>query len=230
MKFDKRSTETEIMDDFTISGEVIGQTLRELDTINHLLGGNSISLGTVKQLLRRGNWDSLADLGCGSGEMLLLLNREAQHHGRTLQLFGVDANPFIADYARQHVGDSAEILCEDIFSETFRSRRFDVIHACLFLHHFTHEQLVGLFRQLATQASTAIVVNDLQRHWLAYYSIKVLTYLFSKSYMVRNDAAVSVSRGFTRGELECILREAGLPRYTLRWRWAFRWQLVVFFK
>lgn len=216
------------MDDFTISGEVIGQTLRELDTINHLLGGNSISVGAVKWLLRHRDWHSLADLGCGSGEMLLLLNRAAQRQGRTLYLFGVDANPFIADYARQHVGNVAQILCEDIFSEAFSSRRFDVIHACLFLHHFTHKQLVGLFRQLAGQASTAIVVNDLQRHWLAYYSIKWLTYLFSKSYMVRNDAAVSVSRGFTRSELVHILREAGLQHYTLRWRWAFRWQLVIF--
>jgi hypothetical protein len=72
-----------------------------------------------------------------------------------------------------------------------------------------------------------IVVNDLHRHWLAYHAIKILTRLFSKSAMVKYDAPLSVLRGFTRGELADILKKAGIVQYTLKWKWAFRWQIII---
>lgn len=99
--------------------------------------------------------------------------------------------------------------------------------ATLFFHHFTTEQLVQLLRQLVQQARIALIVNDLHRHPLAYYSIRLLTQLFSKSAMVKYDAPLSVLRGFTRSELLEILHAAGIKGYELRWKWAFRWQLVI---
>ncbi|MDQ2657524.1 MAG: SAM-dependent methyltransferase, partial [Bacteroidota bacterium] len=67
----------------------------------------------------------------------------------------------------------------------------------------------------------------IHRHWLAYYSIKWLTRMFSKSAMVRHDAPLSVHRAFRKSELEEILRRAGLVDYKIKWRWAFRWQVIV---
>jgi hypothetical protein len=46
--------------------------------------------------------------------------------------------------------------------------------------------------------------------------------------MVKNDAAVSVARGFKKKELIDILTRAALTNYEIRWKWAFRWQLVVY--
>jgi hypothetical protein len=66
-------------------------------------------------------------------------------------------------------------------------------------------------------------INDLHRHPLAYYSISLLTRLFSKSYLVKNDAPISVLRGFTRDDWKRIFRDAGLDNYSCHWRWAFRW-------
>jgi hypothetical protein len=45
--------------------------------------------------------------------------------------------------------------------------------------------------------------------------------------MVKFDAPLSVLRGFSRHELVSILSQAGITHYKLRWRWAFRWQLVI---
>jgi len=81
---------------------------------------------------------------------------------------------------------------------------------------------------LKNQVKTAIIVNDIHRHPLAYYSIKWLTSLFSKSSMVKFDAPLSVLRAFKRNELKSILKKAGVENYQLRWRWAFRWQLIIF--
>ncbi len=58
-----RSEEQEIMDDLTISGHVVDQTLRELNTINKRLGGNRISVSAFKQMSNGKEGITLADLG-----------------------------------------------------------------------------------------------------------------------------------------------------------------------
>lgn len=45
--------------------------------------------------------------------------------------------------------------------------------------------------------------------------------------MVKFDAPLSVLRAFTKNEWITILKEAGIKDYSLRWKWAFRWQLII---
>lgn len=231
-RFAVRSHAPEIMDDLQCAGEVVHQTLRELDFINHWLGGNRVTLKGLSLLIRNQNKiESLhiADLGCGSGEMLKLIHQQLKTSYPVIQLTGIDANLNIIAFAEKHCAGVANIhfKAADIFDPDFQKHVFDIAIATLFLHHFTHDQLVDVFQTLKTQARIGIVVNDLHRHPLAYYSIKILTRLFSRSAMVRYDAPLSVLRGFSRAEIQQILTEAGIERYTLRWRWAFRWQLVI---
>lgn len=225
-----RSTELEIMDDLEIEGPVIGQTLHELDVINRKLGGNQISLTAFKKIINENNVKSLADLGCGGADILIAMAKIAKGKGQDIKFTGIDANPHIVDYAKEHTSgwSNIHISCENIFDSGFQEKQFDIIHCCLFTHHFTKEELISLFRRFRKQARVAIIINDLHRHWLAYHSIRLITRFFSKSYMVRNDAAISVARGFLKDELSCILHEAGIKNYTLRWKWAFRWQLVIY--
>lgn len=48
----ERSLETEMMDDFTLEGEMFRDTLDKLETINRLLGGNSVTIKGLKHLLK----------------------------------------------------------------------------------------------------------------------------------------------------------------------------------
>ncbi|MGZ5255480.1 MAG: methyltransferase domain-containing protein, partial [Flavitalea sp.] len=61
------------------------------------------------------------------------------------------------------------------------------------------------------------------------YAIKIITAIFSKSYLVKNDAPLSVLRGFKKTELISALKQAGINDASIEWKWAFRW-LVVFDK
>ncbi|WP_258103009.1 methyltransferase domain-containing protein [Marinoscillum sp. MHG1-6] len=227
MDLSDRSYELEIMDDFDIDGPAIDQTLRELDIINRTLGGNKISLDCFRKIIKNHSISSLADLGCGSGDLMKSMSKIARD--KHIQYIGYDANPYIVKYAEDHTREIPNISCrsENIFSPEFAKEKFDVIHCCLFLHHFTQQELISLFKNFKSQANVAIIVNDLHRHWLAYQLIKLITRMFSKSYLVRNDAALSVARGFKKVELEEILRAAGIQNYELKWRWAFRWQLLI---
>jgi 2-polyprenyl-3-methyl-5-hydroxy-6-metoxy-1,4-benzoquinol methylase len=232
ISFSQRSSALEIMDDLEFHEEVVFQTLRELDFINQWLGGNAVTLEAVENIWRtipKEKTISIADLGCGSGEMLRLISKKADQQNRKVQLTGIDANPHITDYAQNHSRDFDNIhfTTLNIFFEEFQKLDYDIILATLFLHHFSDDELVILFASLKKQSKIGIIVNDIHRHSLAYYSIKWLTSLFSKSSMVKYDAPLSVLRAFTRKELQSILKKAGIENYKLKWKWAFRWQLII---
>jgi len=230
--FSTRSDKEEIMDDLDCSGEVVHQTLRELEFINQWLGGNKVTVSGLNRLISENSINqklSIADLGCGSGEMLKLVNKHLKGHSLDLQLLGIDANANIIRYAEKncHHVRNISFQVKNILDASFHKEEYDVIIATLFLHHFSDKQLIEIFRQLKNQVRVGIVVNDLHRHPLAFYAIKFLTHLFSKSSMVKFDAPLSVLRGFRKKELMDILHAAGIRKYALTWKWAFRWQIII---
>ncbi len=229
MDFSIRSNEEELMDDLECEGPVVDQTLRELNTINTLLGGNQISVNAFKKTASQMNGEiRLVDVGCGGGDILKVLAKWCRKQGLTASFIGVDANPNIIRYAAQNCREYPEISfrCVNILDKGFYEIDFNVVHACLFTHHFSTQQLIRLFERLQSLDNVRVLVNDLHRHPLAYHSIKILTRLFSKSEMVRYDAAVSVLRGFKKRELVEILKEANVTSFSLKWAWAFRWKLI----
>ncbi len=231
-RFDHRSLDPEIMDDLSCAGEVVDQTLRELDIINRRLGGNDVTMDGVRQLLKNRLPETpvhIADLGCGGGAILKLIADWGEKNNIKTKLTGIDANPNIISFAVKNSKDYPGVAFEtlDISSEEFRKRRFDIVLATLFTHHFANEVLVDMLRTLKSQVEIGIVINDIHRHWIAFHSIRLLTRFFSRSAMVKADAPLSVLRAFKRIELETILAQSGITNYVLRWKWAFRWQLVI---
>jgi 2-polyprenyl-3-methyl-5-hydroxy-6-metoxy-1,4-benzoquinol methylase len=222
-----RSAELEIMDDLECKGEVVDQTLRELEVINRLLGGDYVTIDGIKHLIKKSGKQNftIADCGCGGGDLAMKIMKWGKRNGWKLEVEGIDANPHIIDYARRQYKDvSFEAL--NIFSDEFQKRPYDILTATLFMHHFDDDQLVNLFSSMKSQARVGVVINDIHRHHLSYHSIKWLTKFFSKSAMVKFDAPLSVRRAFKKKELIEILNKAGISNYSLRWKWAFRWQLV----
>ena len=231
MNLKQRSNEEELMDDLDASGEVINQTLKELEVINRLLGGNQVTTNGLARLLKGIAHDqtlTIADLGCGGGDIMKLMAQWARKWGIDVEIIGFDANPHIIDYAEANCKgfDNIRFEVQDIFSEQFKARQFDVICCTLFTHHFTDQSLINIFHQFKQQARIGTVINDLHRHWFAYHSIKLLTQVFSKSPMVQYDAPLSVARSFRRADLAGIMKKAGIEQFDLKWMWAFRWQLL----
>ncbi|MEX0968538.1 MAG: methyltransferase domain-containing protein [Bacteroidia bacterium] len=233
--FKARSQEIEIMDDFSQGGTLMDRTLQELQLINKYLGGYSALLKGLNSLLPdlkkvdTGQKIRIVDLGCGGGDALRLTADWSRRNGLNVQLIGIDANESVLRFAREASEAYPEIEYRqmDVFSEEFKALRFNIVLMTLFVHHIADLQLVNLLTGLRRQALTGIVINDLHRHWLAYYSILVLTKFFSKSTMVKHDGPVSVLRAFKKNELESILRKAGFTHYDLEWHWAFRYLIVL---
>jgi 2-polyprenyl-3-methyl-5-hydroxy-6-metoxy-1,4-benzoquinol methylase len=230
-KFSQRSFEKELMDDLECSGEELAQTLKELKTINKLLGGNQVTTGGLKQIFNAHPQEeySISDIGCGGGDMMRVMHDWARNVQKKVNFEGIDANPNIIELAKTRLSDldNVTLTVQNIFSSEFLVSKVDVCTCTLFTHHFTDSELIQLLKGLKLKSNLGIVINDLHRNPIAYHSIKILTKLFSKSPMVQNDGPLSVLRAFSKADWERILDEAGIKDFQLTWHWAFRWQVLI---
>jgi hypothetical protein len=80
---------------------------------------------------------------------------------------------------------------------------------------------------MKANAASGFFINDLHRHPIAYHSIKWLTTIFSGSELVKNDAPLSVRRGFLKKEWEALLHAGEISGYRIQWKWAFRWLVIA---
>jgi 2-polyprenyl-3-methyl-5-hydroxy-6-metoxy-1,4-benzoquinol methylase len=230
MNFRNRSHTPELLDNDNIPTEDLYQNLRELDFINRWLGGHKVVLDGVRALLKKNHVTSILsimEIGSGGGDNLreigILLNKKKIGY----QLQGVDLKEDCVLFAqRQQSIPVSYQICDYQLADT-QGQKPHYIFNSLFCHHFTDAQLVKMLRWMHQNAEKGFFIADLHRHPLAYYSIKILTRFFSKSYLVKNDAPLSVLRGFKRKEWKNLLQQAGITRYTIQWKWAFRWLIIV---
>ncbi len=225
-----RSDATEIMDDFTMKGELLRDTLDKLGKINKWLGGNSVTINGVAKLLKghpKEKVVTIIDLGCGHGDMLRLLADYGRKHNYNFKLIGIDANKDAIDYATELSDDYSELSFQhlDIFSEEFKNLEFDIALSTLFLHHFKSDAIKRLLRQLISKASIGVVVNDLHRSQIAYGLFKLLGLVISND-MIVQDGLTSILRSFRHKELEEFSKQLNL-KSQIQWKWAFRFQWLI---
>lgn len=226
--FTKRSYKKELLDRDDIPFEDIKQNMKELDSINTRLGGHKITIAGIKLLLKSisknaGNPISICEIGCGGGDNLRVIRNWCEKKNVAATFTGIDINPHCISFAQSRIHNKGiAFICSDYKTVTFEHSS-DVIFSSLFCHHLTDEELGEMLRWCRQNSSSGFFINDLHRHPLAYYSIKWLTRIFSKSYLVKNDAPLSVLRGFSSKEIDALIKGAGVSHYSIKWKWAFRW-------
>ena len=226
----KRTDKEELMDDFSIGGDLLIDTLDKLENINRWLGGNAMTVKSLKKVLKNHPKEqelTIADIGCGHGDILRDVAKFGRKNGYKMKLIGMDANPTAIAYAKKLSTEFSELsfITEDIFSKEFKERTFDVVLATLFLHHFKEDPLVSFLENTLRQTKIAIVVNDLHRHTLAYYLFMLLS-VFIKNKMIIEDGLTSVLRGFKRKDLVKISQRIQV-KSQISWKWAFRFQWII---
>jgi 2-polyprenyl-3-methyl-5-hydroxy-6-metoxy-1,4-benzoquinol methylase len=219
------------MDDFTMKGELLRDTLDKLGSINKWLGGNSITIDGIQKLLKNQSKErtyTIIDLGCGHGDILRLVADFGRKKGYKFKLIGIDANQDAIDYACELSSDYPELSFrnEDIFSEGFNEIDYDIALTTLFLHHFKDEDILNLLSRLLKKASLGVVVNDLQRSQIAYGLFKLLGVVISND-MIKQDGLTSILRSFKREDLEQMSNTLNL-KSQIQWKWAFRYQWLIF--
>ena len=222
-----RSSAEEIMDDFSLKGQELDDALDKIAKINRFLGGNRVTLQGVKKLLKNSNETlTIIDAGCGNGDMLRMLAEFAREISISMRLIGIDANEFTISRARELSAGfkNIEFRCADIFEADVDC---DIAICTLTLHHFEDRKIIKLMQKFYASAALGIVINDLHRSKLAYRLFQLVCLVFSLNRMSRQDGLVSILRGFKRNELEKYSVELEFKKYKIRWKWAFRFQWII---
>ena len=225
-----RSSEMEIMDDFTMEGVLIRDTLDKIEIINRFLGGNTVTIKGLKKILKNQSKNktiTIVDLGCGNGDILRDVAKFGRKNNYSFKLIGIDANLAAIEYAKELSKEYSELSFKtiDILSEDFKKESYDIVLCTLFLHHFKNEELISFLKTTIEKATIGVVVNDLHRHKLAYYLFKLIGF-FIKNKMVRQDGLISVLRAFKRKDLENISTQIKV-HFSIQWKWAFRYLWIL---
>ena len=227
-----RTSNPEIMDDFNMEGEELRDALDKISKINHLLGGNKLTLDGVKALIAKNTnlkEITIVDVGCGNGDMLRSLADYGKSVDISVNLIGIDANKYTINYANQLSTNYVNInyQCQDIFDKSFATLKYDIVLCTLTLHHFNKEEILKLLKVFYENAKIGIVVNDLQRSVIAYRLFQLLCTVFQMNRMTREDGLTSILRGFKKKELVAFSKELKFNKYKINWRWAFRYQWII---
>ncbi len=222
-----RSYDKELLDSTNIPFRDIAENMKELEFINSYLGGHSITIEGFKKLTGIKKNISVCEIGCGGGDNLNAIGRFCKRNNIRAQFTGIDINADCIEYAKaKSQVDDVTFMVSDYRLANFESKP-GIIFSSLFCHHFTDDELVEMLQWMKDQAVAGFFINDLHRHPLAYNFIKFATKMFSSSYLVKNDAPLSVLRGFRKAEWQKLLKKAGITNYTMQWKWAFRYLIVV---
>jgi ubiquinone/menaquinone biosynthesis C-methylase UbiE len=231
--YSRRSTLTEMMDDEAIVGAPLEEALQELRFVNRFLGGYRALSLAVEPFLRTADPVRILDVGSGIGDYGVELARLARRRGVRLEVTLSDSNAATVEYGSGwlrkagHVGmDGIEYIRADALALPFEDASFDLVISSMTLHHFEDDEAIRVLQEMKRVASRGVIINDLQRHRLAYLGILTISRLGPFSEMFRHDGPRSVLKGFTREDLGRLARSAGFRSFKISWRWAFRWVMV----
>ncbi len=221
------------MDDLEMQGEELAKTLRDLDKVNRLLGGNSITVEGVQKILKSGCYKrpiKIIDVGCGNGSILKEVAKCGRRTGDKFELLGIDANENAMEIAEENLKAYPEVSFKamDVFSEEFEALEADIILCTLTLHHFNDEQIVRLMKIFTSKAGLGVVINDLQRSKTAYYLFQAFCRAFGIREINRKDGLTSILRSFKKKELEAFGKGLQVGRQEINQKWAFRYQWILY--
>ncbi len=124
---------------------------------------------------------------------------------------GVDMNPWAARSAAEATtpGRPLRWVTADLFD--FRPEGgADIIMSSLFTHHLPDPMLVRFIRWMEANARIGWFINDIERHPLPYYFLKMAFWATRRHRFMRHDGPVSIASAFKKEDWVRLLKEAGL--------------------
>jgi len=175
-------------------------SLADLTRLNRRWGGYSTLQRLLNGMVPASEPFSVLDVGAASGDM----GDRIRERYPSARLTSLDRIPSHLERAK------GRRVAGDAFALPFPHRSFDFVFCSLFLHHFSDEQIVLLFREFAAIARRAVLVIDLVRHPVAYYFVPFTRRILGWDQVTAHDAPASVEAAFRPRELEALATRAGL--------------------
>ena len=192
--------------------------LADLVRINRKFGGDSVLRKVMARVVLDNEPFTLLDIGAASGDNA----RFIQQLYPAASITNLDHN-----WTNMETAPHPKILA-DAFQLPLLTDSFDFVLCCLFLHHFTNDQVVGLLRSFYGVARRALLVCDLERHILPYWFLPVTRPFFRWQRITLHDGPISVRASFHADELLRLTKCAGIEKAEIEvHRPAFRISVVA---
>lgn len=228
ISFSQRHRGPELMDQPDIPSADLQLNLKELEIINQRLGGHAATIFGIKKLITNQTKKySILDIGCGGGDTIIAIDKWARSQKLDVSFTGLDMSATAVAFAKEECKhlSSVDFVCQPF--QTFEpTREYDIIICSLFTHHLYDDDLNEVLLFMHRFGKLGFVINDLERSRLAWFGIKLLTTLFSKSYLVKHDAPLSVRRGFLKSEWISLLKTNAIDSVIVKNAWAFRHVII----
>ncbi len=204
-----RSTQAEYFD-AERPPEELSAFFRALARVNRLFAFTEPFQRFLPQLLDNcGGCRSLSilDLGAGDGSLGRTLSAWAsrQHWEWRITNLDVSLAALRLNPAGQNVAGSALAM-------PFRESSFDVVVVSQMTHHLADDLAREHLREAWRVARRGILLSDLHRNLLLYATLWLLCGLSRSGQTFRNDALLSVKRGWRVPELQQLAAQAGIPQ------------------
>jgi 2-polyprenyl-3-methyl-5-hydroxy-6-metoxy-1,4-benzoquinol methylase len=200
--------------------------LRNLRALNRFFGSYRLVRHFLRRWIKPGDNLRVLDLATGSGDIPRMVIAFAREIGASVTVDAVDFQASTVQIAQALSQEFPEIHyhCADV--QNFGTdNSYDVVLSSLALHHFSAEDAVQLLRRCRALSRCCVLVADLRRGWLAKIGVELVTALFFRQPMTRNDARVSAARAFSLPELHDLALAAGWTRFGHR-RFRFARQAI----
>jgi SAM-dependent methyltransferase len=201
----------EILDDPSVDPAVRVRAIADVARSNRVLGGLRAAALDLRDAVVKPR-GTLLDVGTGLADIPARARTDAERAGIALTTFGVDEAPSLLRQARERV---SHVVCANALALPFRDRSIDVVMCSQLLHHFENADAELLLAEMNRVARRAVVVSDLRRSWVAALGFWAMS-------VTRHDGVVSVLRGFTRADLDRLVRSATGSTPTIRHRLGYR--------
>lgn len=170
---------------------------------------------------------SILDIGAGSGDVNRLLLRWASANGIEIKLTLADRTEEACEEARQLFRDEPRVEVMQCNLYDLEPGSFDIVTGTQFVHHFSPAELPSVVGSMLRASKTGVVINDIHRHWIPWLAVWLTARLISTNRYIRNDAALSVAKGFRAEDWRHLKDALGVPDMAYCWRPLFRYAVII---
>jgi 2-polyprenyl-3-methyl-5-hydroxy-6-metoxy-1,4-benzoquinol methylase len=200
------------------------QTYAQFALVNRAVSGwRGIYRHQLRPLLSASSATTLLDIGCGGGDVPVLLSRWAARDGLRLDITAIDPDRRAAAFAARRRARAGVTFRQQTAAELLaEAARFDVVVSNHVLHHLDAAELAGFLAESAALSTGKVLHSDLRRSPAAYALFSAGALVFPGSY-IRRDGLTSIRRSYTAAEL----REAAPPGWSVLPRSPYRNLLIL---
>lgn len=181
---------------------MLARTYAQFEVVNRAVSGwHGIYRQHLRPLLSGSTVTTLLDIGCGGGDVPVLLSRWAARDGLRLAVTGIDPDPRAAAFAQTRRDAAGVTFRQQSAADLLAAgERFDVVVSNHVLHHLPAAALGDFLAESAALSAGLVIHSDLRRSAAAYALFYAGAVPFRGSY-IRQDGLTSIRRSYTTAEL-----------------------------